>query len=258
LVLAAPDEFTAQVAAAEAGESGEAMSRLRANQTAVLENLEEGFISFTANLEIRTSNALAEAFTGRAPEQLRGSSVKDVMPEPLASILLDRLQRVLRARKPESFEARAFGDNHLSVRVFPLSDGVAALFSNTTERYSLARRMEDSDALAAALAAHSEAVTLKLDARARIETIDPAFAEWSGFATVDVLGHRFVDLVVAPLRRKAAELIEAAMRERDVRETPVTLLGKRGDEIVTRLTVAPIHTDYVPHGVAAVLIKSCP
>ena len=253
LVLAAPEEFSP--APSEAIDAN-AVSLLRADQVAVLENLDEGFVSFDNELQIRTANAIAEAFLGRAREEMLGVSPHDFMPQPFASILSDRLHRVQRSRKAEAFEASAFEDRFLSVRVFPLSEGVGVLLRNVTGRHLLERRLEDSEALANAVRAHTAAAAIRLDARARIEGVDSSFCAWFGFSKGDVVGHRFVDLVVAPFRRGVAELIEAVLREPGARETPLTLLGKRGEEVSGVLSLAPVLTDFVPQGVSAVLIRA--
>ncbi len=252
LVLAAPDAFQIESAAQEQG----AASAIRADHAALLENLDEGFLAFDAELNIVASNAMAQAFAARSAEDLCGASVFDSMPQPLASILADRLQRVLRSRKPERFDVGAFDGRQIEARVFPCSGGVAVLFHNTTETFLLRRLVEQGEALNAAVQRHTQAAVVRLDARARIEVADDAFCAWSGFQRDDVIGHRFVDLVSAPQRRDVAELIERVLREGGAHEIGLTLLGKRGQELPGMLAVAPILTDFLAHGAQALIVRN--
>lgn len=250
LMLATPDMFASRDGAAN--DTAVALSGLRADSEAVLEHLEEGFLAFDSQLGLRALNGVACDFVSRAREECVGTSVLDLMPQPLASILSDRLQRVRRTRKSEAFEASSFDGRHVAVRVFPTTDGVAILFRNTTEQHVQARRFEEGLALEAALRRHGGPAAIKLDVRARIESIDDSFCERSGFSRDDLVGHRFVDLVAAPRRREVAELIERVLRDGAPRDLSLMLLGKRGEEMWGVLAVAPILADFVAHGVMAV------
>ncbi|MGE0742815.1 MAG: PAS domain-containing protein [Hyphomonadaceae bacterium] len=253
LVLATPDVFSAAQAPGE--NTGAAVTALRADVAAVLENLDEGYIGFDTGLSVRIINAVAAAFVGRAADECRGASVIDLMPQPLASILTDRLQRVGRTRKAESFEASTFDGRHVSVRVFPTSHGAGVLLRNTTEQHALARRFEEGVALDLAVRTHAAAVAIRLDVRSRIEAIDDGFCARSGFSRADLVGHRFVDLVAAPQRRAAGELIERVLREGEPRQIVLMLLGKRGEELAGTLALAPVLTDFIAHGIMALWVS---
>lgn len=250
LILAAPENFSEASTANANAESG--FIALKTTHETVLDNLEEGLLVFDALLNITVANRVALAFCGRDAERTFGAPLVEVMPQPLASVLHDRAQRVLRARKSEAFETSTFDSRQLSLRVFPIGAGVGVLFHNTTEVSALRRRLEEDDALAAALKRHSRAATIKLDARARIESIGASFCTLSGFASVDLTGHRFVDLVSPHQRHETGELIERVLRERTSGEMALVLLDRRGGEHPGRLAAAPILTDLIAHGVMAV------
>jgi PAS domain S-box-containing protein len=97
---------------------------------------------------------------------------------------------------------------------------------------------------------------VRLDGRARIEAADDAFCGWSGFQRDDVVNHRFVDLVSPPQRREVAELIERVLREGIARESSLTLIGKRGEELTGVLAAAPILTDSVAHGAQVLIVRN--
>lgn len=247
LVMATPDRFGATGATL-----GKEDVALRADRAAILESLEEGFLAFDADLRIRESNTIAETFVGRAVADLHGAAILEVIPQPFASILHERVQRVLRARKSERFEAGAFDGRRIEARVFPIGVGAAVVFHNTTELHVLRRQLEQSQALDAAIALHSGATSIRLDGRARIEAVDDAFCRWLGFGAAEVQGHRFLDIVSPTQRRDAGETIERVLREGLRREMPATLVAKRGAEMPGMLALAPIQADAVAYGAQAI------
>jgi PAS domain S-box-containing protein len=253
LILAAPDAFHSN---ADANDATNGVAKLRADVAAVQENLGDGYLSFDSQLLVQHSNAVAEAFVGLSPEDLQGASIASALPQPFASILSDRVQRVIRTRQAERFEVGAPDGRHLAVTVFPVSVGAAALLRNVTEHHVLYRRMEDGEALQQAVRLHARAAAIKLDARARIKTIDEAFTAWTGFNSNDLAGHRVIDLVAAGQRREAAEVIERVLREGRGRAINITLLSKRGEEIEGALALAPILTDFTAHGACALFVPS--
>ncbi|MEQ1490058.1 MAG: PAS domain S-box protein, partial [Terricaulis sp.] len=191
---------------------------------------------------------------GMSREDLHGASIINALPQPFASILSDRVQRVIRTRQTERFEFGAPDGRYLLVTVFPLSVGAAALLRNVTENHVLQQRMEDGEALQQAVKLHSRAAAIKLDARARVESIDETFTAWTGFGVGDLAGHRVIDLVAANQRREVAEVIERVLRDGLGRTVNITLLSKRGDEIEGALALAPILTDFTAHGACALFV----
>jgi len=251
LVLATPDRFEIESGGISAG-AAEAMSAQRADSTAILSNCDDGYFAFDSKQQITDCNPMGEAFTGRAARDLQGMTALEVLPQPLASIVHDRVARVLRARKPERFEASAFDGRRIEVCVFPLHEGAAALFHNTTEIHALRRELERVRALDAAVNAHSRTAAIRLDGRARIEEVDDLFCRLSGFRREDVHGHRFLDLTAPMQRREVGELIERVLREGVTSEMALTLVAKRGTEMPGQMTLAPILTDCVAHGAQAI------
>lgn len=253
LVLAAPEEFNAGAAAETLVKTS--LSQLRADADAVLENLEDGFIAFDASMRVKRSNAMAEAFIGRSRDGLHGAAATEFMPAPLGVVLHERLQRVMRTRKHETFEA-GVEDRHISVRVFPLTDGAGVLFANTTEQHDQRLRLGEANALRAATNGHPLAAAIKLDASGRVKEIHDGFCAWSGYQADDVVGHRFTDLLPPNHRREVAEMIEAASRHVAPQQVELTLLGKQGQEVSGVLTLAAIQTEFITHGVMAVWVCS--
>jgi PAS domain S-box-containing protein len=221
----------------------------------VLENLEDGFLAFDTSIRVKRSNATAEAFIGRSRDGLQGATAAEFMPQPLGVVLHERLQRVMRTRKPETFDA-AVDDRHISLRVFPLADGIGVLFSNTTEQHDQRLRLGEANALRAATNGHPLAAAIKLDASGRVKEIHDAFCAWSGYQREDVIGHRFIELLPPSYRREVGEMLESASRSPAPQQVDLTLLSKQGHEVSGVLTLAPIQTEFITHGVMAVWVSS--
>ncbi len=186
-----------------------------------------------------------------------GRLVYDVLPDPMAAMLAERLARVLRARRPETFECSAFDGRHASIRVFPLPSGAGALLHNMTEQHVLRREREVHAAIGAALRGHEEIAAVQLDAHGRIESVPEAFARWSGFSGAELAGHRFADLIAASDRRRFVTALEAVLSQRTPARTGFTLIGKRGDETIAAAAIAPILSDFVARGAQVVLTRVC-
>lgn len=253
LVLAAPEAFRA--AQADTGVGALAVAdALRTQLSTLSDAMEEGYLAFDQQHRVQESNPTAQAFLGRPAAEMVGLAALDLFPQPIASILNDRLQTVRRARKMERFDAGAFDGRTLSVKVLPTADGAIVLFQNTTEHKVLRQRFEEQEALRRAGLDHPLIVALRLDSRARIEWIDEKFGAFTGFNASDLAGHRFVDLLAASKRRGVAELIERVLTERSVSQADVTFLGRNGGEYSGHLTLAPVLSDYIAHGVAGMFV----
>ena len=254
LVLAAAEAFHAE-AAPDVGAAAE-LGALKTANAAVLEHMEEGYLSFDAHARIKSANAVSESFIGAPRDSLIGRTVFEALPDPMAAMLADRLARVLRARRAEAFECGAFDGRHASIRVFPMPDGAAALLHNITEQYALRRERESGLALDNALRAHEDVAVIQLDAHGRIESVDAAFSSWSGFSAAELKGHRFADLIAASARRELMGAFERALREGAPSKAELTLIGKRGDEISGRAAIAPTLSDFVARGAQVVWARA--
>lgn len=252
LILAAPVEFDARAAGSE--DERAAWQQLRTDIGSLLENIDEGFIAFNANSRVIGSNAIADAFAGVSAQDMPGLSVYEVLPQPLASVTADRLQRVLRSRKAEQFSGATFDGRYVDARVFPTTNGVALLYRNTTDQQAMQRAVGEGKAGKMAIGQHANTASLTIDNRCRIEALDERLCAMLGFSPDEVTGHRFADLVTASQRKLATEMIEAVMRDGQAREATITLIGRKGQEESARFAFAPILEDFTVRGIYALVV----
>ncbi len=246
LVLAAPELFRASE-----NEGADEGIAVRAALWAVMENLEDAYVAFDSQLRVRALNPAAEAFAGRACDDLMDGGFIDALPPVLRAVLVGRLQRVQKRRKSDAFEFNSDAGTRLHVRVFPSGEGVCILFHNLTHEYDLTRRLEERDALEHAVRKLPGLVSIRLDPRGRIEVAGDELFRSLGFAPNDVVGHRFFDLVAVNWRRDAATLFEAVLRDREPAGALIVMMSRKGEETQGYLSLAPILADFTAQGAQA-------
>ena len=253
LVLATPDAISSQGAAIDGS-----LARLRADADAdadaIMQNLEDGFLVFDAKLRLARCNVAAAALIGRSRDVLRGQAMPELMPSPLGLLLQARLQRVLRARKPEDC-AGVLGAVQVSARIFPVSQGVAVLLKNVTEHQDHRMRLGVGDALCAATNHHPHVAGIKLDAAGRVIAADRGFHVWSGLAAEEIAGKRLIDLVPTGQRRQVATALDGVLHDGAAQRTEFVLIHRDGEEVSGVLSLAPIQIDLSTQGAMAVWVR---
>jgi PAS domain-containing protein len=129
LVLATPEKYKASQGAGEGH-----LTNGQFDAQIVLDNLEDGYVALNGSLRVAHANAAAATLIGRARDMMIGDGLGEVFPQPFAAILQEKLLRVMRARKPDAFAA-TLNDTVVSIRAFPLSEGVGVLLGNRTEQH---------------------------------------------------------------------------------------------------------------------------
>lgn len=246
LILATPERYHSS--AASDASTGAALTKLRADSAAVLENLEDGFLAFDANFQATGSNRAAEAFLGRVSQDVRGMMVDELFSQPAAAILRERLQRVARTRKRDMVEIELPEGRRLAVQVFPMACDVGMVLRNTTEQHELHLRVGVGHAWMTALQNIADIATLELDAQSRIAAVNETFAALTGFDRGGLIGHRLSDLVAADSRRDLSNVLSQTVVGGRSQVVATTLISRLGVELSGSLSIAPITADAVSRG----------
>ncbi len=252
LVLTNPEDYDAPRAGGGVDHAAAALAL--ADAEAVFANLEEAFVAFDARLCVTRSNAAADEMLGLSPDWLRGARLAEVFAQPFALVLEERLQRAMRARKAEAFEA-PMNALHLSVRVFPLSDGAGVLLGNRTELRDERVRLGVADALCAATNRHPHAAGIKLDASGRIIGLHDSLCALTGWAREEIVGQRLVDLLRPDQRDAVTAALERVMDVGAPEEMQVVLPRSDGRETGGVVTMAPILADFATHGAMVLWVR---
>lgn len=166
---------------------------------AVLDNIDEGYMSLDRDWRYRTVNRVAELYLGHAREDLVGAVWTEAFPSARGSEAEAQLRRVMEHGVIVRFEwaSVVHPGRKLDVRAFPLplpDGGVGVVFSNLGERAVSEQQAREAEAYAAALhAVLDEPATLVYDA-------DAIVRRWSDGATA-LLGWTAEEMVGASVER---------------------------------------------------------
>lgn len=251
LILASSERFrTNEDALALQGGSPPALLAWR---DAVLANIEQGFLQLDARLTISATNHIAQAFFGLADSGLKSLTADEVFTNCLNGTVRNALTRVLRTRVAEAVEAVLPDKRILALRIFPVPDGAAILFSNISEQVLTQLECAEAAALRASLAAFRDIGEMRLDVRGRISRVDCALADALGFSADHLVDHRVSDLVDSSARRSMNAAIESLLPERASRFLDVPFISRQGEPIAARMSLTPIFHQYTPQGVACMV-----
>jgi PAS domain S-box-containing protein len=165
----------------------------------IVEGLAEGYVSFDAEWRVTDCNRAAEQLFERERWELVGRDLSDVIPLAADSSFAALALRVADCRTPEEAElaytSRA-GSRLLSVRIFPVADGVAAMWRDITAVREAERQLASSEARYREVADGLPAAAWLSRADGELEFINQAMVDALGWPHHDLLGEgwmRYID-----------------------------------------------------------------
>jgi PAS domain S-box-containing protein len=103
--------------------------------TAILESITDGFVHLDTLWRFTYVNRPMATLTGREPEELRGQSLWDMLPEFRGSYLENRLYEAQTTQRTIHFEAqKPWYERWFEVHIYPASDGLSVYFHDMTVR----------------------------------------------------------------------------------------------------------------------------
>lgn len=162
---------------------GVALEAMERRQRQIIEGLRDAFLSLDAKWRVTDCNARAEAILGRPRAELVGRTIWDLIGVSPDSPLGEVARRVKKTGEPEEGEF-TLGTNGaerlLTVRAFPLEQGVAVMSADITELRRTERRRAESEARFRELANGVPAPTWMTRANGAIEYVNPAMLQTLG------------------------------------------------------------------------------
>jgi PAS domain S-box-containing protein len=165
----------------------------------IVEGLSEGYVRFDADWRVTDCNRAAEQLFERERRELVGRDLSEVTPlaadSPFAALAL----RVADSRKPEDAELTYpghTGSRLLSVRIFPVTDGVAAVWRDITAVREAERQLALSEARYREVADGLPAAAWLSRADGGLEFINQAMVDALGWSRSDLLDEgwmRYID-----------------------------------------------------------------
>jgi PAS domain S-box-containing protein len=157
----------------------------------IVEGFAEGYVSFDGDWRVTDCNRAAEQLFERERGDLLGSDLSDVVPMAADSAFAALAIRVAASRKPEdaelSYPSHA-GPRLLSVRVFPVADGVGALWRDITDVRDAERQLALNESRYREVADGLPAAAWLSRADGDLEFINQAMADALGRPRRDLLG----------------------------------------------------------------------
>jgi len=205
------------------GTAGAAPDLLRARQ--IVEGLSEGFVALDAEWRIVDCNAVAERFLGAERAEFVGRPLAEVLGAGANGPFAQIAQRIAAGGPPEQAEILYTGRGQrrlLLVQVFPLHDGVGAVWRDITSLRTAERRLANSAARYRELADASPAAAWLSRADGRLEFINQAMADAVGRERKDLLGGGWQEAIDPRDRPR----LEAASREASTRRAPFHYEGR--------------------------------
>lgn len=250
LVLASSERFRTDHEAHAGQQSPPAMLAWR---DALLANIEQGFLQLDADLSICATNHIAQAFFGLTDSGLKALPVDSLFTQYLNGTVRNALTRVLRTRVAEAVEAGLPDKRVVSLRAFPVPDGVAVLFSNISEQLLAQVEQAEAAALRATLVAFQDIGEIRLDIRGRICWVDEALAQALGFSADQMADHKISDLVDSSARRVMNAVVEALPLVRMSRLLDVTFISRQGDPVEARMSMMQVFHQHTPQGIVCMV-----
>lgn len=191
----------------------------------IVEGLREGFLALDADWRLCDCNTATERFLDAERDELLGRKLWDVLGTDQTSPFGQIGRRVSTTRQPEEAEVvyvRRRLRRLLLVQVFPLEDGLGAVWRDITALRASERRLADSEAKYRELADGTPAAAWLTRADGRLEFVNEAMAAALGRPRKELLGLRWQETVDPEDRDR----MEAARREARSRRGPLHYEGR--------------------------------
>jgi PAS domain S-box-containing protein len=165
----------------------------------IVEGLSEGYVSFDADWRVTDCNHASELLFERQRWELIGNDLSDVTPLPPDSPFAVLAVRVAERQLPEEAELAypgGAGSRLLSVRIFPIVGGVAAVWRDITAIREAERQLAVSEARYREIANGIPAAAWLTRADGQLEYMNQAWIDTLGRPQSELLGEgwmRFVD-----------------------------------------------------------------
>lgn len=223
---------------------------------AILENLSEGFVALDHDLRITAVNAVAVRYYGLSADKLVGAYLLGVFPALEASLVFDRIQRVLHTGIDDQVEEQSaiYPERRIRTRIFTHPDGVAFLFANITEEVSREHRLSLADAQTSAIDASALVGGLEVNLRGMIDAVGGGVGRFIGMPAERIVGLHLIDLVALPFRQHARDLLERALAGKMAMGTVQFLHGGEG-EVAAEITIAPMKMGHGVEGAFVLVVR---
>ena len=167
-----------------------------AGLAAVLDRVSDGVVTVDPNFVFTSVNAAAGELARRMPETLMGRHMFDAFPEARGSVFEERFREAFDTQQVLEFEqGSAILGVHLSLKVFPFSDGLAIVCRDVTEVVNTQQGLDESEERYRLLAENSSDVVYLAGPDRRVTWISANVSRAIGWTAHELVGTSMFDLI---------------------------------------------------------------
>lgn len=244
-----------QAHASSADSSGETLAQERLQRAALLEHIQECFISFDGDFRVMHANHRAALYYSITLDSLRGRSMRDLKPFQADGIAWEYYARMVRMTgEPVTFQVKSGlrQDSTLTIKAFPFDGEVGALFSSTNPQEDAVRCLRQGDALSAALEADPDLSEVRLNSRGGITQVSESFVALSGFPKGQLLTLMIAEVLHPHDRPPVHRAFDAVMRDDSAASVEARLMVRDGAMRKLRLSFSAVPGDV--HAASAIAL----
>lgn len=208
---------------------------------AVLESMDEGFVSLDRNLQVLYVNPIALHHLNRGSAELQGRTPWEVFPNLRGSAFEQTCRRALAEQCTLAVESPGFDspDRCLEIRASGTRDGVAVFLRDVTERRQAERRLEHSAGQLRLITDSLPVLIAYVDSQERYQFANATYNVWFGKLPQDVVGKTIREFVGDATYERVRPYVRQALDGEVVRFESITQAGGTAAREVA--------VTYIPH-----------
>jgi PAS domain S-box-containing protein len=182
-------------------------------RAALLESISDAFYAVDRQWLVTYVNQRALDHFGKSREELLGHNLWDVLPVGKATRLEDEYKRVMRTRRPASFEAISpVTGRWLDIHAYPTPHGIAVNFRDITDRKRAEAALRDSELRFRSMANAVPVLMWRADSENRGIWFNQSWLDFTGRTLEAELGYGWSESIHPDDRERALSTRQACLR----------------------------------------------
>ncbi|TPE45306.1 PAS domain-containing sensor histidine kinase [Pontibacter mangrovi] len=206
----------------------------------IMERIPQSFYSLDKDWSYTYVNSYYASYVGKSKEELIGSCIWELFPECMETQFYQECNKVAQSGLSVSFEETVGkrDDSVLSFQIYPLAKGVSVHFEDITERKRESDRLEKL----ALVASKTTTCVMVMDAACRMEWVNEAFEDLTGFTLADCFGREPQELLAGEeTSAKTLKKLKKKLGNGQAFKGEVLNYAKDGRKIWFYLEITPIY-----------------
>ncbi|MCW4025017.1 MAG: PAS domain S-box protein [Candidatus Bathyarchaeota archaeon] len=213
----------------ELKEKEEKLLQVQEQMTAILENIDNGFISLDKEWKFNYLNSRAAHNGGFEPYQLIGKNIWETFPKFVGTKVEQNYRKVMDWNVSITFEVKdALTNRRYEEKVYPTTSGIAIFWTDITQRKSAEDELRKTRNYLENLLNCANAPIIVWNSNLKITLFNRAFEFMTGFKASEVLGKPLDSLFPVDEKEKARNQIERAIKGESLESVEIPILRRDG------------------------------